>query len=110
VGGANEKVEGFFDACALHDLTGQQGVVIPAQNGRDLMLRREVVEAVAAGRFHVWPVSTVDEALEVLTGVPAGRRGRSGAWTRGSVNAAVEGRLRALAETTRSFAHGDPAV
>jgi len=109
VGGVNEKVEGFFDACALHDLTGQQGVVIPAVNGRDLMLRRDVVQAVAAGRFHVWPVSTVDEALEVLTGVPAGRRGRSGAWSRGSVNAAVEARLWALAETTRAFARGDPA-
>jgi lon-related putative ATP-dependent protease len=109
VGGVNEKVEGFFDACALRDLTGDQGVVIPAVNGRDLMLRRDVVDAVAAGRFHVWPVSSVDEALEVLTGVRAGRRGRTGAWTRGSVNAAVEARLRALAETTRAFARGDPA-
>jgi predicted ATP-dependent protease len=84
--------------------------VIPAVNGRDLMLRRDVVDAVAAGRFHVWPVSTVDEALEALTGVHAGRRGRSGAWTRGSVNAAVEARLRALAETTRAFARGDPGA
>ncbi len=110
VGGVNEKVEGFFDACALHHLRGDQGVVIPAVNGRDLMLRRDVVDAVAAGRFHVWPVSTVDEALEALTGVRAGRRGRSGAWTRGSVNAAVEARLRALAETTRAFARGDPGA
>ncbi len=107
VGGVNEKVEGFFDACAIRALTGDQGVVIPAVNGRDLMLRREVVGAVAAGRFHLWPVSTVDEAVAVLTGRPAGRRGRSGSWTRGSVNEAVENRLRALAETTRAFARGD---
>ena len=106
VGGVNEKVEGFFDACAIRELTGGQGVVIPTANRHDLMLRRDVVDAVAEGRFHVWSVSTVDEALTVLTGRTAGRRGRGGRWTPGSVNAAVEARLHALAETARAFAHG----
>jgi len=110
VGGVNEKVEGFFDACALRGLTGDQGVVIPTPNARDLMLRRDVVEAAEAGRFHVYSVVTVDEALEVVTGRSAGARGADGAWPEGSVNAAVEARLAALAETSRAFASGESST
>jgi lon-related putative ATP-dependent protease len=98
VGGVNEKVEGFFDVCVGRGLTGTQGVIVPAANAPNLMLRADVVAASAAGRFAVWPVATVDEALEVLTGIPAGTRDRRGRWTPGSVNARVEAGLEALAE------------
>ena len=97
IGGVNEKIEGFFEVCARRGLTGRQGVIIPAANVRHLMLRAPVVEAAAAGKFHVWGVSTVDEAIELLTGVPAGAAVESG-WTPESVNARVEARLIALAE------------
>ncbi len=74
IGGVNEKIEGFFDVCRVRGLTGDQGVLIPASNVKHLMLREDVVEAAEPGRFQVWPVATVDEALELLTGVPAGVR------------------------------------
>ncbi len=74
IGGVNEKVEGFFDLCRARGLSGQQGVLIPAANVKHLMLRREVVEAVAAGQFHLYPVTTIDQGIEILTGLPAGER------------------------------------
>jgi predicted ATP-dependent protease len=95
VGAVNEKIEGFYDACRARALTGRQGVLIPEANARHLMLRPDVVEAVAAGRFHVWAVSTVDQGIELLTGRPAGERDAEGRFPDGSVNAAVD---RALAE------------
>jgi lon-related putative ATP-dependent protease len=95
VGGVNEKVEGFFDACRARGLTGRQGVLIPEANTRHLMLREDVVQAVRAGRFHVFAVASVDEGLELLTGRPAGARAPDGSYPEGSVNAAVD---RALAE------------
>jgi predicted ATP-dependent protease len=104
IGGVNEKIEGFFEVCESRGLTGEQGVVIPASNVRHLMLRPEVVAATEAGRFRVWPVRTVDEALELLTGVPAGERDETGAWTPGSVHARVEARLRELAAAARKAA------
>jgi predicted ATP-dependent protease len=84
VGAVNEKIEGFFDACRDVGLTGTQGVIIPASNAGDLMLREDVVEAAAAGRFHVWAVDTVHEALELLTGMPAGERNERGEYPEGS--------------------------
>jgi hypothetical protein len=72
----NEKIEGFFDVCRAGGLTGDQGVLVPASNVKHLMLRADVVEAAGKGLFHVWPVATVDEAVELLTGVPAGEKGR----------------------------------
>lgn len=78
VGGINEKIEGFFDICAARGLSGEQGVLIPSANVADLMLRREVVDAARAGHFHVWAVSDVDEALELLTGLPAGKADEQG--------------------------------
>jgi predicted ATP-dependent protease len=72
VGGVNEKIEGFYTTCKLKGLTGDQGVVIPRQNVKNLMLKPEVVQAIAEGRFHVWAVSHVDEGIELLTGIPAG--------------------------------------
>jgi predicted ATP-dependent protease len=106
IGGVNEKVEGFFDLCKARGLSGSQGVVIPAANARHLMLRPEVVDAVAAGRFHVHAVTRVDEALEILSGVPAGERDALGRFPEGSVNLRVEKRLAAFADRVRAFATG----
>lgn len=109
IGGVNEKIEGFFDLCAARGLTGTQGVLIPASNVQHLMLRADVIEACAAGRFAVWPVRTVDEAITLLTGVAAGERGPDGAFAPGSVNARVEARLREFARV-RPLPRSDDAV
>lgn len=103
IGGVNEKIEGFFDLCQRRGLTGEQGVLIPAANVRHLMLRAEVVEAVAAGRFAIYPVTTIDEGIEILTGLPAGTRDTSGRFPFGSINQRVEVRLIELAEKRISF-------
>jgi lon-related putative ATP-dependent protease len=110
IGGVNEKIEGFFELCRAAGLTGEQGVVIPAANARHLMLRAEVVEAAAQGRFHVWPVKTVDEAFELLTGLPAGERDGSGQWPEGSLNRRVDERLADFAERSRRFGRDVPAL
>ena len=103
VGGVNEKIEGFFDACSAQGLTGRQGVLLPRRNVDNLMLRPDVVEAVADGRFHVHAIDHVDQALEILTGLPAGTRGMGGDFDPGSVNANVEARLFDFAEARRDF-------
>lgn len=105
VGGINEKVEGFFDICAARGLTGQQGVLIPASNVSHLMLRQDVVEAARQGRFHLWAVHSVDEAMELLTGLPGGNTDAQGQWTAGSVNARIAEGLRQLARARQAFAH-----
>jgi len=103
IGGVNEKIEGFFDICKARGLTGEQGVIIPASNVQHLMLRHDVVDAVQAGQFHIYPMRTVDEALELLTGIPAGERDEEGNFPAGSVNQIVDARLRELAEKQRAF-------
>ena len=103
IGGVNEKIEGFFDVCKARGLTGEQGVVIPTSNVQHLMLRRDVVEAVEAGQFHIYPMRTVDEAIELLTGIPAGERDAEGNFPEGSINQLVEARLVELAEKQRAF-------
>jgi len=103
IGGVNEKIEGFFDVCKTGGLTGDQGVIVPRSNVQHLMLRHEVVEAVNAGQFHIYPMHTVDEAIELLTGIPAGERDEEGNFPEGSVNQLVEARLIELAEKQRAF-------
>jgi lon-related putative ATP-dependent protease len=103
IGGANHKIEGFYDVCNERGLTGEQGVVIPASNIQHLMLREDVVEAVRAGRFKVYSVSTVDDALELLTGAPAGERGPDGAYPPDSINGLVQAQLTRFAERLRAF-------
>jgi lon-related putative ATP-dependent protease len=105
IGGATHKIEGFFEVCrgTGAGLTGEQGVIIPEANVRHLMLRDEVVEAVEQELFHIYPVSTVDEAVTVLTGVPAGERDEDGLFPDGSVNERVQARLRDLAERLKAF-------
>lgn len=108
IGGVNEKIEGFFDVCAAGGLTGEQGVLIPADNIQHLMLRADVVEAAGAERFRIYPVTTVDQAVALLTGVEAGARDASGRYPPGTVNARVERRLHELAEKRRKFGDRHP--
>ena len=103
IGGVNEKIEGFYDACLRRGLTGGQGVLIPKANVDHLMLRPDIVAAAAEGRFRVIAVETIDEGIEILTGVEAGRRGGDGAFPAASVNGRVEARLREFAEMRRRF-------
>src|SRR5256712_3604024 len=98
IGGANEKIEGFFDVCRVRGLTGQQGVLIPAANVRNLILRADVIEAVAQGKFHIYPIRMIDEGIALLTGVRAGT-----AEEEGTVNGLVSRRLRDLAIGLKSF-------
>ncbi len=104
IGGVNEKIEGFYDVCAARGIKGGEGVLIPAANVVNLMLRKDVVEAVRAGRFRIYPVTTIDEGIEILTGTPAGAPGRDGAYPPGTVNARVAARLEAFADAARHFA------
>ncbi|MEY5100728.1 MAG: hypothetical protein RJA36_3447 [Pseudomonadota bacterium] len=102
IGGVNEKIEGFYELCAARGLSGEQGVLIPAANVCHLMLREEVVEATREGRFRIWAVSNVDQALELLTGQPAGAPDAQGRMAPGSVNARVAARLAQLAPRRRA--------
>jgi len=104
IGGVNEKIEGFFDVCAARGFAGGEGVLIPATNAVNLMLRRDVVEAVRAGRFVIYPVETIDQGIEILTGTQAGEADRTGAYPAGSINARVAARLAAFAAAARRFA------
>ncbi|MBW2056424.1 MAG: AAA family ATPase [Deltaproteobacteria bacterium] len=103
IGGVNEKIEGFFDVCRIRGLTGKQGAIIPDRNVKDLMLRKDVVEAVRAGQFHIYPVRSIDEGMEILTGVAAGAPVPKGGYTPGSANDLIDRRLRDLAEKMRDF-------
>jgi len=103
IGGVNEKIEGFFDVCRARGLTGDQGVLIPAANVKHLMLRHDVVEACAEGKFHVYPVRTVDEGIELLTGLPAGERDAEGLFPDNTINQRVEVKLLVFAEQARAF-------
>jgi predicted ATP-dependent protease len=98
ISGINEKIEGFFDVCRLQGLTGRQGVILPPQNIDDLMLRQDVVEAIAAGQFHLYAVATLDAGLPILTGVPAGQYQSGSGYPPDSVNGRVDAQLRRFAE------------
>ncbi len=103
IGGVNEKIEGFFECCRKKGLTGKQGVMIPASNIQDLMLRKDVVEAVKKNKFHVYAVSTIDEGIEILTGKKAGDLQPNGMYPKGSINYLVNEKLKNLAEGLKNF-------
>ena len=103
IGGVNEKIEGFFDTCRIYGLTGTQGVLIPAANIEDLMLREDVLDAVAGGNFHIWPVSRIEQGIELLTGLKAGQRNGDGKFPAQSVFAKVDDRLREMARMMKEF-------
>jgi predicted ATP-dependent protease len=98
IGGVNEKIEGFFDVCRARGLTGEHGVLIPLANVKHLMLRRDIFEAIAAGQFLIYPVETINQGIELLTGLPAGERDEAGHFPEGSINQRVEARLATLAK------------
>lgn len=106
IGGVNEKIEGFFDLCVARGLTGDQGVLIPATNAAHLMLRRDVVEACRQGRFAIYPISHVDQGIEVLTGVAAGDKASDGDYPPGSVNRRVLARLAAFHRRIEALSGG----
>ncbi len=103
IGGVNQKIEGFFDCCRHKGLTGNQGVMIPEPNIKDLMLRKDVIEAVKNRRFHIFSVKTIDEGIEILTGIKAGVKGSDGAYPQGTINYLVDQKLRELAEGLKQF-------
>ncbi len=108
IGGAQYKIEGFFDTCAARGLTGRQGVILPAANLRHLMLRDDVIDAVRAGRFHVYAVTHIEECLELLTGLPAGTLGPDGTYPEGTINQRIQRRLEHYADRVREFGGGTP--
>jgi len=103
IGGVNEKLEGFFEVCKAKGLTGEQGAMIPASNVENLMLKEEMVEAAKAGKFRIYAVKSIDEGIEVLTGVPAGERRKDGTFKEGTVNYLVDKRLREMADKLREY-------
>ena len=103
IGGINQKIEGFFEVCHARGLTGDQGVLMPAKNLKHLMLRTEVVEAVKKGQFHIWAVNTIDEGIEVLTGLEAGVKRDGGGYPEGTINHRVQTSLKNMAEKLKNF-------
>ena len=117
IGGVNEKIEGFFDTGTALGTSGEGGVIIPASNAGDLMLRQDVVDACDAGRFHIWAVSTVQEALEIFTGVEPGVPGEDGQYSKESLLGQAQAKARQFWERSstspaayaRAQAHGEEA-
>ncbi len=103
IGGVNEKIEGFFDVCRIKGLTGTQGVMMPESNVEDLMLREDVLEAVAAGKFHIWPVAKVEQGIEILTGSTAGQKKDDGKFEPRTVFALMDERMSQMARTLKEF-------
>lgn len=104
IGGVNEKIEGFFDVCRARWLTGEQGVLIPRANEKNLLLRSDVREAVEAGDFHLYSIDTIDEGMELLTGLEMGEAGKDGSYPEGTINHKVIGQLDRLADNRKAFA------
>ena len=103
IGGVNYKIEGFYAVCKAKGLTGEQGVIIPKTNERHLMLKDEVAAAVRDGKFHIWSVESIDQGIEILTGVPAGVKLPDGTYTAGTINSLVDKRLREMLENLKKF-------
>lgn len=100
IGGVTDKIEGFFNICKLRGLTGEQGIIMPYQNIKNLNLSDDVISAVKNGMFHIYPVKTIDEGIEILTGVPAGRKNKNNTYPAGSVNYLVNEKLKKYSEAT----------
>ncbi len=103
IGGVNQKIEGFFDVCKAKGLTGKQGAIIPRANVKNLMLKKEVVDAVKKGRFHIYQVATVEEGIEILTGTPAGTPDKGGNYRQGTVYGKVQDKLKRYLERSIKF-------
>jgi len=103
IGGANEKIEGYFEICKVRGLNSQHSVLIPEENIRNLMLKKEVIDAVKAGKFHIYAAKTIEEGIEILTGISAGKQLPDGSFEKDSIYDRVDRRLREMAETARRF-------
>ena len=103
IGGVNEKVEGFFDVCKARKLNGKQGVVIPHQNVDELLLRSDVSSAIKTGKFHIYPIKTIEEGIEILLAHPAGKQERNGKYSVGSVFAKADDKLLEMAQALERF-------
>jgi predicted ATP-dependent protease len=103
IGGVNEKIEGFYDVCRIKGLSGTQGVIMPHTNVEDLMLREDILDAVAAEKFHIWPVAKIEEGIEILTGAAAGKRNADGTFDPNTVFALIDERLTNMAATMKEF-------
>ncbi len=103
IGGVNEKIEGFYDVCRVKGFTGKQGVLIPIENVDDLMLREDLIQEVATGKFHIYPVARIEEGIEILTGTKAGKQNANGKFEEGSVFALADARLREMAKTLSEY-------
>ena len=106
IGGVNEKIEGYYGVCKVKGLTGEQGVMIPASNVHNLVLKDEVVEAVKDGKFHIWSVGHINEGIEILTGRKAGVRDSRGLFEDGTINSLVDGQLRTFSDMWMNFSSG----
>jgi ATP-dependent Lon protease len=103
IGGVNEKIEGFYEVCRAKGLTGNQGVIIPHQNVQNLMLRKEVIDSVSEGKFHIYAIKTIDEGIEILTGIKAGKKQKDGIFPKETVNYLVDQELQRLAKSWKTF-------
>ena len=103
IGGVNEKIEGYFEVCKVKGLTGKQGVMIPESNVQNLMLKEEIVDTVKAGKFHIYSVKTIDEGIEVLTGMRAGAKDKNDVFEEGTVNARVDKRFKEMADKLAEY-------
>ncbi|NLB76886.1 MAG: ATP-dependent protease, partial [Crenarchaeota archaeon] len=103
IGGVNEKIEGFFEVCKFRGLNGEQGVMIPESNVQNLMLKEEVLDAVKAGQFNIFSVKTIDEGIEVLTGVRAGQRQLDGIYEKDTINYLVDQALQVMADKLKEY-------
>ena len=101
IGGVNEKIEGFYQICKMRGFNGEQGVIIPVQNVRNLHLSDEIIDSVKKGKFHIYAVSTIDEGIEILTGVPAGKKGKNGKFPLGTINYLVYEKLKKYAKVNK---------
>ncbi|MBW2027512.1 MAG: AAA family ATPase [Deltaproteobacteria bacterium] len=110
VGGVNRKVEAFFDICKHKGLNGEQGVIIPEKNIRNLMLKQEVIDAVKEGRFHIWPIATIEEGIEILTGIEAGTLQEDGSYPEGTLFRRADERLIEIGEIVKKFGKGEEAA
>ncbi len=103
IGGVNQKIEGFFDVCKSKGFTGKQGVLIPRANVKNLMLKKDVIDSVKKGQFHIYQVSTVEEGIEILTDVPAGTPDQEGNFPEGTVYSKVQEKLKRYLERSIKF-------
>jgi lon-related putative ATP-dependent protease len=103
IGGVNEKIEGYFEVCKAKGLSGKQGVLIPESNVQNLILKPEVVDAVKAGKFHIYPVKSIDQGIEMLTGAKAGTRRKDGSFEEGTINYKVDKRLKTMASQLKEY-------